>query len=78
MYVDNMGAMELGKNPVYHQRSKHIDTRYHYIRSKIADGTFNLEYVPSKENYADIFTKPCTSLALRKFRVTTGTCQQPA
>ena len=59
LYVDNQGAIQLGKNPVYHQRSKHIDTRYHYIRSKISDGSVILEYVPSRDNVADMFTKPC-------------------
>ena len=37
LYVDNRGAIDLAKNPVHHQRSKHIDIRYHYIRSQIKD-----------------------------------------
>ena len=69
LHVDNMGAIDLCKNPVHHQRSKHIDIKYHFIRSKICDGSFVLEYVPSKENIADIFTKACTKLSLRKFNV---------
>ena len=69
LYVDNIGSIELGKNPVYHQRSKHIDTRYYFIRLQIAEGLFVLDYVPSKENVADVFTKPCTSIALEKFRL---------
>ena len=68
--VDNMGAMDLCKNPVHHQRSKHIDIKYHFIRSKVLDESFVLKYVPSKENIADIFTKPCTRLSLQKFNVT--------
>ena len=67
--VDNMGAIELSKNPVYHQRSKHIDTRFYFIRSKVLEGSFVLIYVPSKSNLADIFTKPCTALSLRSFKV---------
>ena len=67
--VDNQGAIELGKNPVYHQRSKHIDTRFHFIRSKIADGSFTLIYVPSKQNIADVFTKPCSSQTLKLFSI---------
>ena len=70
LYVDNQGSLQLGKNPVFHQRSKHIDTRYHFIRSKIADGSFNLIYVPSKENLADVFTKPSSAATLKSFQIT--------
>ena len=69
LYVDNKGAIDLAKNPVHHQRSKHVDIKYHYIRSKILDGSFVLYYVPSKENLADIFTKPCTKNSLRIFNI---------
>ena len=69
LYVDNQGSIALSKNPVYHQRSKHIDTRFHFIRSKVADGTFMLIYVPSKLNVADMFTKPCSSQSLKLFNV---------
>ena len=70
LYVDNMGSIELGRNPVFHQRSKHIDTRFHYARDRVLSGLFVLKYVPSKENVADIFTKPCTKVSLDKFKIT--------
>ena len=70
LFVDNLGSIELAKNPVFHQRTKHIDTRYHYIRSKISNGSVVLIYVESKSNLADIFTKPATNQSLRKFNVT--------
>ena len=69
MFVDNMGAIDLSKNPVHHQRSKHIDLKYHFIRSKVIDGSFVLQYVPSKQNIADIFTKACTKASLSVFKV---------
>ena len=55
--VDNISAMNLAKNPVYHQRSKHIDIKYHYIRDVLREGFIKLEYCSSSENAADIFTK---------------------
>lgn len=67
LYVDNQGAIKLAKNPVFHQRSKHIDIKYHYIRSQIDNNIF-LHYVPSNDNVADIFTKPMSKLKLEKFR----------
>ena len=40
--VDNQGAINLAKNPVNHQRSKHIDIKYHFIRSEIQKGNVRL------------------------------------
>ena len=56
--VDNKSAIALAKNPVFHNRSKHIDTRYHYIRECITRKDVQLEYVKSQDQIADIFTKP--------------------
>ena len=57
LYADNIGSMELAKNPVFHQRTQHVHIRYHYVRDKVASGEVLLNYVPSKMNIADIFTK---------------------
>ena len=65
--VDNQAAISLAKNPVYHQRSKHIDIKYHYIRSEVKNNKVLLKYVPSELNLADIFTKPVSSSKLNKF-----------
>ena len=56
--VDNKSAIALAKNSVYHDRSKHIDTRYHYIRECITKQNVKLEYVKSQDQITDIFTKP--------------------
>jgi transposase InsO family protein len=56
--TDNQGSIALAKNPEQHQRSKHIDIRYHFIRERIADGVVRLEYVPGTEMVADHLTKP--------------------
>ena len=55
--INNQGAMNLAKNPEHHQRTKHIDIKYHFIRLEIKQGRINLEYVPTEQNMADIFTK---------------------
>ena len=56
--VDNKSAIALAKNPVFHDRSKHIDTRFHYIRECITRKDVQIEYVKSYDQIADIFTKP--------------------
>ena len=66
--LDNQGTINLAKNPVNHQRSKHIDIKYHFIRTEIQPGTIKLDYIPTEENVADIFTKPATKAKLEEFK----------
>jgi DNA-dependent RNA polymerase auxiliary subunit epsilon len=67
LYCDNQGAIALAKNPVQHQRSKHIDIRYHFIRQEIQKGSVNVMYVTSNENVADIFTKALPGSRVKMF-----------
>lgn len=67
VYGDNQGAIALTKNPVGHQRSKHIDIKYHFIRTHVQNGKIDLVYVPSDQNVADVFTKPVTRAKLISF-----------
>ena len=58
MFVDNNSAIALMKNPVFHGRSKHIDTRYHFIRECIERGQIVVKRVSTDEQKADLLTKP--------------------
>ena len=58
IYVDNKSAIALAKNPVYHKRSKHIDTRFHFIRDHIKNKEVEIHHVKTSEQVADILTKP--------------------
>lgn len=51
--VDNMAAIALSKNPVYHDRSKHIDIRYHFIRECIKEDRIFIEHVSTEGQLAD-------------------------
>lgn len=57
LHLDNESAIKLTKNSEHHKRSKHIDTRYHYIREKYAKRKFVLKSVGTEFQLADIFTK---------------------
>ena len=72
LFGDNQGAIALAKNPVHHQRSKHIDIRFHFIRFDVEEGIVNLEYVPSIKNYADLFTKPLSRIKFNDFALIRG------
>ena len=45
MYEDNQGAIALIENPVHHQRTKHIDIRYHFIREQVINDGIDVEYL---------------------------------
>ena len=66
--VDNRSAIELAKNPVSHQRSKHIDMRYHSIREHIKNDEVKVTHVPSREQAADILTKALPKAAFEEGR----------
>ena len=55
---DNEGAISLSSETSHHSRAKHIDIKYHFIRSHVESGTFEITYIKSSENCADILTKP--------------------
>jgi hypothetical protein len=57
IYCDNQSCIKLTENPVFHDRSKHIDIRYHSIRDYVQRGIVKLEFVPTDEQVADILTK---------------------
>lgn len=55
--IDNQGAIKLAMNPVYHNRTKHIDIKYHHIREVVRNKEVTLNYCPTTEMIADILTK---------------------
>lgn len=67
VYVDNQGTISLVRNPVNRQRCKHVDIKYHYIRSTIKEGNMTLAYCPKSDMVADVMTKPVSRLKLRRF-----------
>ena len=78
IFVDNKSALALAKNPVFHDRSKHIDTRYHFIRECIARKEVQLEFVKSQDQVADIFTKPLKYDTFYKLRALLGVIRKPS
>eukprot|EP00253_Pinus_taeda_P007463 PITA_07463 len=58
---DNTGAISVSKNPVMNSKTKHIPIKYHFLQEQVLEQKVKLEYVPSKEQVADILTKPLPS-----------------
>jgi hypothetical protein len=55
--VDNKSALALAKNPVFHDRSKHIWIKYHFIRDCLEDGSIKANHIATTDQLADILTK---------------------
>jgi hypothetical protein len=58
LMVDSKSALALAKNPVFHERSKHIRVRYHFIRRCLDEGSITASYINTKDQLADLLTKP--------------------
>jgi hypothetical protein len=57
LFYDNMSAISMAKNPVFHQKTRHINKKYHFIREALQEGVINMQFCRSEEQLADIFTK---------------------
>jgi hypothetical protein len=55
---DNKKPIKLARNPIYHARSKHIETQHHFVRENIQTREIELMYYITNNNVPNIFTKP--------------------
>jgi hypothetical protein len=72
--IDNRSAISLCKNPVFHDRSKHIEVKYHFIIEKVEEGTIAVEYVGTNNQLAGILTKSLDILKFLEMRDKIGMC----
>ena len=58
LVCDNQAALHMASNPVFHEKTKHIEMDCHFIREKIVSGCITTSFVNSSDQLANIFTKP--------------------
>ncbi|KAE8666201.1 Retrovirus-related Pol polyprotein from transposon TNT 1-94 [Hibiscus syriacus] len=66
LYCDSQSVIHLAKNPYFHSRTKHIQLRYHFIRSLLEDEILKLEKISGAQNPTDMLTKTVTADKLNK------------
>jgi hypothetical protein len=72
IHCDNHSCVKLSENMVFHDRSKHIEIKYHYIRYMMQKKTIHMQYLPTHEQIADIFTKPLANTKFESFHERLG------
>jgi hypothetical protein len=72
--VDNQSALAMMKNPVFHDRSKHIKMRYHFIQQSVEDGDVHPDYVSSEYQLANILTKAPPKARFEELQEQIGMC----
>ena len=65
----------MSKNPVFHDKSKHIEIKYHYIRDMVQKGVVKLQYVAMEEQIADVLMNPLARMKFEYFRERLGVLQ---
>ena len=66
LFCDNQGVLKLAKNPVFHERTKHVKIHCHFIKQLVKDGSIEIQCCLTNDQTVDIFTK---SLDLNKYAI---------
>ncbi len=74
LHIDNQSAIRLIRNPEFHQRTKHIDVKYHFIRDLQESKVIDAQYVCTENQLADLLTKGLDGPRFRKLRSEIGVC----
>ena len=72
LFVDNKSTIALMKNPMFHGRSKHIDTKFHFIRECVEEGQIEVDFICTEQQRADALTKALPAVKLVVMRYLLG------
>jgi hypothetical protein len=72
IHCDNTSAISVSKNPIFHSKTKHIPIKYHFLREKVTNQVVQVQYIPTTEQIAYIFTKPLAKTPFEYLRQNLG------
>ena len=72
IYCDNQSCVKFSENPVFHDTSKNIEIKYHYIRDMVQRRAVKHQYVATEEQIADVLTNPLARLKFEYFKEKLG------
>ena len=72
IFRDNHICIKMTENPVFHDKSKHIEIRYFYTRDMVQKGAIKLQYVSTDDQVANVLTKPISRVKFEYFRDSLG------
>ena len=75
LLCDNLTALHITINPIFHARSKHIELDYHFVHEKVANGILVTCFIPSSLQIANLFTKGLPKNSFQVFRSKLGVHQ---
>ena len=68
IWCDNLGATYLSANPIFHAHIKHVEVDYYFVRDRVAKKQIQIRFIPSRDQLADVFTKPLPVASFTAFR----------
>ena len=75
VFCDNQSCVKLSENPMFNDKSKHIEITYHYIKDMVQRGAVRLQYVTIDEQITDVLTKPLSRVKFEYFKDKLGVVQ---
>jgi hypothetical protein len=75
IYCDNQSCVKLSNNPIFHDKSKYLENKYHYIQDMVQKGAVELRYISTDEQIVDILTWPLYRVKYEYLRDKLGVMQ---